>query len=206
MKYLPDYFNQLWPYGMWLAFDILCACLDNSWHYWWIFLVVIALSPFIEYFAHVYILHAPYKVNSPIRNDFLDDIHREHHKRPRDMSHLWGDMRLVCTSIITITILTAIIFRDSDIIIMVQMSCIIYYLIYEWFHLVAHTDLKPLTRYGKYMKNFHLWHHYKNDSYWYGITSPIGDILFGKFKNPHKTEKSIPMFMDWKTKGDRNGD
>ena len=29
------------------------------------------------------------------------------------------------------------------------------------------------------MKRFHLWHHYKHERHWYGVTSPVFDFVFG---------------------------
>ena len=48
---------------------------------------------------------------------------------------------------------------------------------YEWVHYVAHVPYAPRTRYGQAMKKYHLWHHHKNEHYWFGVTSPLVDLI-----------------------------
>ena len=43
---------------------------------------------------------------------------------------------------------------------------------YEWVHYVAHVPFRPLTPVGRYMKKYHLWHHFKNERRWFGVTNP----------------------------------
>jgi 4-hydroxysphinganine ceramide fatty acyl 2-hydroxylase len=61
-------------------------------------------------------------------------------------------------------------------------------LYYEWTHYVAHRPIQPRTPWGKWMKKIHIWHHYKNENYWYGVTNPALDMMFGTFKH----EKDVP--------------
>ncbi|GIO01507.1 hypothetical protein J5TS2_21750 [Brevibacillus halotolerans] len=36
----------------------------------------------------------------------------------------------------------------------------------------------------------HLWHHYKNENYWYGVTNPALDLLFCTYKNEKQVNRS----------------
>ncbi|NQY55635.1 MAG: sterol desaturase family protein [Ilumatobacteraceae bacterium] len=46
---------------------------------------------------------------------------------------------------------------------------------YEWTHLLVHTRYRPKTRYYKRLARNHRLHHFRNEGYWLGITSNLGD-------------------------------
>lgn len=72
---------------------------------------------------------------------------------------------------------------------------IVMLLVYEWKHYVAHVPLKPRTHFGKWMKKTHLLHHFKNEHYWFGVSNPVGDWLFGTLKD-EKTVLSSQTVRD----------
>lgn len=50
---------------------------------------------------------------------------------------------------------------------------------YEWTHLLVHTAYRPRTRYYARLARNHRRHHYRNEAYWLGVTSNLGDRLLG---------------------------
>ncbi|AHD05525.1 hypothetical protein ERICI_02230 [Paenibacillus larvae subsp. larvae] len=36
----------------------------------------------------------------------------------------------------------------------------------------------------------HLWHHFKNEQYWYGVTNPVFDLTLHTYKDGKEVEKS----------------
>lgn len=48
---------------------------------------------------------------------------------------------------------------------------------YEWTHLLVHTRYRPRTRYYRRLARNHRRHHYRNERYWLGVTSNLGDRL-----------------------------
>jgi hypothetical protein len=50
---------------------------------------------------------------------------------------------------------------------------------YEWTHFLIHTAHRPHSRHYRAIWRNHRLHHYKNEHYWHGITSTLGDRLFG---------------------------
>ena len=48
---------------------------------------------------------------------------------------------------------------------------------YEWTHLLVHTTYRPRTRYYARLARNHRRHHYRNERYWLGVTSNLGDRL-----------------------------
>jgi sterol desaturase/sphingolipid hydroxylase (fatty acid hydroxylase superfamily) len=56
-------------------------------------------------------------------------------------------------------------------------------LVYEWKHYVAHRPIKPITKVGRRIKKLHILHHFKNENFWYGVSTPIFDGIFGTLKD-----------------------
>ncbi len=67
-------------------------------------------------------------------------------------------------------------------------ACTLLY--YEWTHFIAHRPVQPKSAWGKWVKKLHLLHHYKNENYWFGVTNPSMDYLFGTMKDGKDVSKS----------------
>ena len=52
---------------------------------------------------------------------------------------------------------------------------------YEWVHLMVHTRVKLRTPYYKRLATNHRLHHYRNEHYWLGVTSNLGDRVLGTY-------------------------
>lgn len=50
---------------------------------------------------------------------------------------------------------------------------------YEWAHYLAHTRVKPRSKFLKQMRDNHIRHHRVNDRYWLGFSVPAVDDIFG---------------------------
>ena len=61
---------------------------------------------------------------------------------------------------------------------------------YEWVHLVAHLPCVPRTTAGRWMKRYHLRHHFVNEKLWFGVSNPIMDLLHGPFADPRDGTRS----------------
>ncbi|HZZ65409.1 MAG TPA: sterol desaturase family protein [Candidatus Baltobacteraceae bacterium] len=63
-------------------------------------------------------------------------------------------------------------------------------LYYEWVHYVAHIPYVPATAVGRWMKKYHLLHHYLNERLWYGVTNPSIDLLARTYMPAAEAERS----------------
>jgi hypothetical protein len=61
---------------------------------------------------------------------------------------------------------------------------------YEWVHYVAHIPYQPRTRLGRWIKQYHLRHHFISEKHWFGVSNPTLDGVFGTFHGPSAAEKS----------------
>jgi sterol desaturase/sphingolipid hydroxylase (fatty acid hydroxylase superfamily) len=59
---------------------------------------------------------------------------------------------------------------------------------YEWTHFLIHAPYKPRGRYFKAIWRNHRLHHFKNERYWFGVTSTIGDRVIGTLPD----QRSVP--------------
>lgn len=50
---------------------------------------------------------------------------------------------------------------------------------YEWTHLLAHVGYRPRTGRARRLVRHHLAHHHRDSARWFGITTTLGDRLFG---------------------------
>jgi hypothetical protein len=61
---------------------------------------------------------------------------------------------------------------------------------YEWVHLLVHTRYRSKTRFYKRLTANHRLHHYRNERYWLGVTSNVGDRLLRSYPQ-HKSD--VPL-------------
>ena len=46
------------------------------------------------------------------------------------------------------------------------------------------------TRFGRWVKKYHLWHHFKNEQLWFGVTNPSMDVLGRTYRRVEDVERS----------------
>ena len=49
---------------------------------------------------------------------------------------------------------------------------------------------KPWTPWSRFMKKWHLWHHFKHERLWFGVTSPVFDFALKSYKRHTDVEPS----------------
>jgi sterol desaturase/sphingolipid hydroxylase (fatty acid hydroxylase superfamily) len=59
---------------------------------------------------------------------------------------------------------------------------------YEWTHFLIHAPYKPRGRYFRAIRRNHRLHHFKNERYWFGVTSTFGDRVIGTLPD----QRSVP--------------
>ncbi|HEX3465618.1 MAG TPA: sterol desaturase family protein [Candidatus Elarobacter sp.] len=131
-----------------------------------------------EYTTHRFMLHAP-----PQRNAFVlklqHRLHYDHHVNPSELRLLFLPVWFVIpVASLTLAIYVAIT-RDWSASAALLLGSVLGLLWYEWVHYVAHIPFVPKTAFGRWIKKYHLRHHFKNERMWFGVTNPSMD-LFGR--------------------------
>lgn len=142
-----------------------------------------------EYTTHRFMFHAP-----PQRNAFVlklqHRLHYDHHVTPDALGLLF----LPVWFVIPIASLTFAIFfavtRDLGASAAMLLGAVLGLFYYEWVHYVAHIPFVPKTRFGRWMKKYHLWHHFKNERMWFGVTNPSMDFVGRSYARVDDVERS----------------
>ena len=128
-----------------------------------------------EYCLHRFVFHYP--ARSKLGKWFVYLFHGNHHDDPRDKT------RLVMPPAGAIPIMAALFFLFGLVIPAPWIEpfgafFIVGYLIYDYIHYAAH-HFAMKNPVAKYLRRYHLKHHYSGESGRYGVSSPLWDIVFG---------------------------
>jgi 4-hydroxysphinganine ceramide fatty acyl 2-hydroxylase len=151
------------------------------------FVVGILLYMISEYLTHRFLFHM-----KPPRHPFflslMRRLHYDHHTDPNNLKLLFLPIWYSLPQMVLVSVVAYVLLGSAAYAWALYAGLATALLYYEWTHYVAHRPIQPRTRWGKWMKKIHLWHHYKNENYWFGVTNPSLDIAFGTFKH----EKEVP--------------
>jgi sterol desaturase/sphingolipid hydroxylase (fatty acid hydroxylase superfamily) len=142
-----------------------------------------------EYTTHRFLFH----IKAP-KNAFLlslvKRLHYDHHTEPNNLHLLFLPLWYSLPNIIVVAGLVFLVTSNLVITNAVIAGVILFLLYYEWVHYIAHRPIQPVSTWGRWIKKVHLWHHFKNENYWYGVTNPVFDVLLGTFKDQKDVEQS----------------
>ncbi|MHA6481853.1 sterol desaturase family protein [Paenibacillus sp. strain BS8-2] len=142
---------------------------------------------FSEYLTHRFFFHlkAP---RHPLFLQLLKRLHYDHHTYPNDLKLLFLPLWYSLPNFVVFVGVFYLVTGLPDASAAFAAGLITMLLVYEWKHYVAHRPMQPRTKLGKWVKKTHLLHHFKNENYWYGVSTPFVDALFGTLKD----EKQVP--------------
>jgi 4-hydroxysphinganine ceramide fatty acyl 2-hydroxylase len=142
-----------------------------------------------EYTTHRYLLHA-----KPSKNAFIAGLqrrlHYDHHVEPARLDLLFLPPWALAPSFLLYAGIYAAIARNRDTVASLLMGNLLALFYYEWVHYVAHIPYKPVTPYGRWIKKYHLWHHFKNEKLWFGVTNPTVDYIARTYVDVAAAERS----------------
>src|SRR5271165_4596095 len=159
-----------------------------------------ALTPFVEWAIHVYLLHArPFTLLGRKVEILSAREHRAHHEAP---AVLEGVLIPVYAVLIFLVSIAAVNWALSFPIHLVLGGPRLAYATtgvvtsfailaaYEWTHFLIHTPHRARSRYYKAIWRNHRLHHYKNERYWFGVTSTVGDRVIGTLPDQRTVQRS----------------
>ena len=162
-------------------------------HFDWRDLVVvaglIALTPPVEWLIHVYLLHArPFAVRGRHIDLLAAREHRAHHRAP---SVLGGVLipayalpiffAQIAVTVWLVSFPIHWIFGGDRLAHAATglLGALAILAAYEWSHFLIHTPYRPRGRYYRAIWRGHRLHHFKNEHYWFGVTSTVADHFLG---------------------------
>jgi dihydroceramide fatty acyl 2-hydroxylase len=146
------------------------------------FLLGLVLWTFTEYTLHRFVFH--YQPRSPRQERIVFLFHGIHHAQPQCKTRLVMPPAVsIPLSLIYYGLLSVILGKLLGIpqwIWPIFSGLIIGYLAYDLTHYATHHF--PM-RYGvlKFLKRYHMQHHYKTPDQRFGVSSPLWDVVFGTY-------------------------
>lgn len=149
------------------------------------FIIGAVLWSLTEYVIHRWAFHYHPKSETGKRIHFL--VHGIHHDYPRDAT------RLVMPLLVSIPLAVFFYFLFSALFgayyFNIFSGFIFGYVAYDSIHYATHHfDMKGKT--GKFLKTYHLRHHYGDDNTAYGVSNPLWDYVFGTVPQQVKEKKN----------------
>ncbi|EIV95646.1 sterol desaturase family protein [Frankia sp. QA3] len=131
-------------------------------------------QPFVEWGVHRLLLHArPASRLGAVGYQLAGYGHEQHHRDPTDLDTMFLRPREVITGT-AVAALPALLGPPSAA--TAALCAGVGVLAYDWTHFLIHTRVPPRTAYYRRLWRGHRLHHYRNERYWLGVTSPLGDL------------------------------
>ncbi|GAB2723928.1 sterol desaturase family protein [Nocardia thraciensis] len=148
--------------------------------------VMLALFPFAEWVIHVCVLHwRPRTVGRVTIDSLLARKHREHHADPRVTELVFIPWQTFLWLLPVLVAVAALAFPRIGLGLTFLAVLGALGLVYEWTHHLIHTDYTPRTRIFKAVRRNHRLHHFKNEHYWFTVTSSgTADRVLGTCPDP----------------------
>jgi sterol desaturase/sphingolipid hydroxylase (fatty acid hydroxylase superfamily) len=171
-----------------------------SWRDAVVALGLLAATPFVEWTIHVYLLHSP-PIN--LRGRRVEMLtareHRAHHEAPGVLGGVLLPVYGVLVFLAMIAVVNWLLSFPIDLLLgpprlaYASTGVLVSFAIlatYEWTHFLIHAPYKPRGRYFKAIWRNHRLHHFKNERYWFGVTSTIGDRVIGTLPDRRSVARS----------------
>jgi sterol desaturase/sphingolipid hydroxylase (fatty acid hydroxylase superfamily) len=167
--------------GYFLAISILAApAMGSAWHIPAGFAAGLFVWTLTEYLVHRFVFH--YEPRSEPMKRFFFLFHGVHHAQPQCKT------RLVMPPVVSIpgailvyivlSLIVGTVLGGPHWVAPVFSGFVLGYLVYDMIHYATH-HLPMYGRVMKYLKRYHMLHHFKTPEQRYGVSSPLWDVVFG---------------------------
>ena len=197
---LTDAAREFWRHPTpWLLAGALAAAVvarivigDWRWSDAVLPLVVLAAFPFVEWVIHVAVLHwRPRRVGRLTVDPVLARKHREHHMNPRNVPLIFIPLQSLAGAFAATMIVGLVLIPRTGLGVTFLVTVFAIGMVYEWTHYLVHTDYKPRHALYRAIRKNHRLHHFKNEHYWYAVTSPgVADRVLGTYPDPQSVPTS----------------
>ena len=140
----------------------------------------LVLWTFTEYTLHRFVFH--WNAKSAAGKYFVFLFHGLHHDDPQDPTRLVMPPVPAILIVALLWSLFSLIFplRYLD---SIMGAFLVGYLCYDYIHYATH-HFAMTSKVGKYLRKYHLQHHYSGEMSKYGVSSPLWDYIFKTVTGP----------------------
>ena len=143
---------------------------------------ILGAEPFTEWLIHVLILHfRPRAVRGRAIDPLLARKHRAHHLDPKDEELIFVPMPVLRVALPAAVVLWLVGERDVRRALTGVATSYAMLTTYEWTHFLIHSPYRPRRRPYRRIWRAHRLHHFRNERYWFGVTTNFGDRVLGTF-------------------------
>jgi hypothetical protein len=144
-----------------------------------------------EWGAHVVLLHAkPRRVLGFEVDPLYARVHRAHHEAPWRLDRVLVPARFIVAAFFVTGVLALGVASDIRVGLSAWSTFCFAALAYEWTHFLVHTRHKPRTTFFRAIWRNHRLHHFKNENYWFGLSTTLTDRVFGTDPEPNDVPTS----------------
>jgi sterol desaturase/sphingolipid hydroxylase (fatty acid hydroxylase superfamily) len=133
-----------------------------------------------EYLLHRFFFH--YVPSSPQLERIFYLFHGVHHDRPQDKTRLVMPLPVSIPLALVFYglfyLLLGVVLNAAWWVVPMMAGFLLGYLAYDLTHYAAH-HFPMRSGYAKYIKRYHMMHHYRNPDARFGVSTPIWDWVFG---------------------------
>lgn len=142
-----------------------------------------------EYTTHRFLLHAP-PATHPFVRRMQHRLHYDHHLAPERLDLLFLPPWFLLPVLAVFVGAYFSVAHSAAVVAALVLGNLLGLLYYEWVHYVAHIPFRPRTAVGRYVKKYHLWHHFKNERLWFGVTNPSMDHVWRTYARVDEADRS----------------
>jgi hypothetical protein len=148
--------------------------------------IVLALFPFLEWVIHTTVLHwKPRRIVGVTIDSQLARKHREHHVDPRAVPLIFIPFASLLGALALVVGVALFAFPRTGLGVSFLVVMLALGICYEWTHYLIHSDYKPKTALYKAVWRNHRLHHFKNEHYWFSVTTTgTSDRVLGTYPDP----------------------
>jgi sterol desaturase/sphingolipid hydroxylase (fatty acid hydroxylase superfamily) len=150
-----------------------------------IVVAILAAQPFFEWTFHLYVLHyRPVTILGRTVDFELARKHRDHHVDPSVVDLVFVPVRSLLALMALAIALSFAAFPTAAGALTALATGAVLLLTYEWTHYLIHSRYRPRSRLFRAIWRAHRLHHFKNEEYWFGVTTPAADYVLRTHPDP----------------------
>jgi hypothetical protein len=142
-----------------------------------------------EYGTHRFLFHAR-PANWAWLRAKQHRLHYDHHVDPTRLDLLFLPLWYVVPNTLLAVALAYAFLRDPSPVAALTLGAMLALLHYEWVHFIAHQPYTPKTGFGRWMKRYHLRHHFVNEQLWFGVSNPVMDFCYRTYRDLNDVARS----------------
>jgi len=172
-RYLFPWLLSMGVLALWIGRMLVGPWTDGD---WLVLIGVIIAWPFLEWGTHVLEHRMPVVLLGRTIEPVIARTHRAHHQNPWNPKY--GITTLHNVPVLFLVMPAAwLLALPTGPALTGAAATLTLFLTYEWVHYLTHTSYRPVGPLYKRLYANHRCHHFRNDDYWFGVTTLVGDRL-----------------------------